>query len=77
MMILRKHKNMNDDDWWLHIYVMLSRVRMADQILIFGKLPTQRFFEEGPPGCIVDGISRLKEKARRCRPEVYEIRQGL
>ena len=56
-MILTPPKNMGKEDWWLHVYVMLSRVRTAKQVLIFGELPPQWLFEEGPPKWIVEGLS--------------------
>ena len=63
MMTLMRPKNMLDDDWWLHIYVMLSRVRTAEQALIFGSLPPDKMFERGPPAWIVQGLLQLQPLA--------------
>ena len=60
IMMLNKPDNMSDDDWWLHVYVMLSRVRTARQGLVFG-LPNRELFERGPPQYIVDGLARLEQ----------------
>ena len=39
MMLDRPHIKMSYDDWWLHIYVMLSRVRTASKLLFYGLPP--------------------------------------
>ena len=64
MMMLDKPGTMTFEDWWLHVYVMLSRVRTARQILIFG-LPPKSLFEMGPPKFIAAGLARLRDMARR------------
>ena len=48
VMYLTRPGYMSPDDWWMHVYVMLSRVRTASQILVYG-LPDKKFFERGPP----------------------------
>ena len=60
---------MSIDDWWLHIYVMLSRVRTIDQMLVYG-MPDKSFFKTGPPVWISKGIQRLEEKSRQGRARV-------
>ena len=45
IMLLSRYGNMGMDDWWLHVYVMLSRVRTAAQILVYG-LPDKSLFEQ-------------------------------
>ena len=38
----------DSDDWWLHVYACLSRVRHIDSLLLYG-LPERGLFERGPP----------------------------
>ena len=76
-MILTCPKNMIKEDWWLHIYVMLSRVRTAKQVLIFGELPPQSIFEGGPPKWILQGLSNLQQMADRFGDHVSAAKQKL
>ena len=76
-MIFTKSTNMSDEDWWLHIYVMLSRVRTADQVLIFGDLPPQKIFENGPPQWIQDGLLKLQRQAGMFAGCVAEAKAGM
>ena len=62
-MFLGRPSNMSLNDWWMHVYVMLSRVRTSKQILTYG-LPPRWLFEQGPPQWVRDGISRLEQVAR-------------
>ena len=39
---------MHDDDWWLHLYVMLSRATSLDDILLV-RPPEASFLLRGPP----------------------------
>ena len=68
---LSKQKSSNKDDWWLHVYVMLSRVRTIGQLLIFGHCPRE-LFEQGPPADIVQGFQRLSQVAAACAANVEE-----
>ena len=36
MVDLRRGGGLTDDDWWLNIYVMLSRARRLENILLLG-----------------------------------------
>ncbi len=58
-MTLAKPPNMNEDDWWLHVYVMLSRVRVAHRILVY-ELPPRELFERGPPAFVQSGVRRFE-----------------
>ena len=62
VMMLTKPGTMSEEDWWLHVYVMLSRVRTARQILVYG-LPPKQLFERGPPSFIEQGLARLTAMA--------------
>ena len=58
-MMLAKPANMSLDDWWLHLYVMLSRVRVAHRVLAYD-LPPMEILERGPPEYIKEGVRRFE-----------------
>ena len=62
MMLQTLSTGMNEDDWWMHLYVMLSRVRTSKQILVFD-VPPKHMFERGPPKWVQAGIQRLMHRA--------------
>ena len=66
MMLDRPYDRMSFDDWWLHVYVMLSRVRTAKGVLLYG-LPGKFLFERGPPEFLSHGISALLARAERTK----------
>ena len=70
-MMLDRPSMMSYEDWWLHVYVMLSRVRTAKQIAVYG-LPPKSLFEQGPPSYLVEGIENLE---RRCARQEAHLRQ--
>jgi hypothetical protein len=63
MMTLARGAAMRDDEeYWLHVYVMLSRVRTIDQLLLFD-LPDEDVFRQGPATWIRTGLAKLYKKA--------------
>ena len=38
-MDLQKPANMSPDEWWLHLYVMFSRVRVSHRLLVYNLPP--------------------------------------
>jgi hypothetical protein len=54
------------------MYVMLSRVRHIDQLLIFG-LPPKSMFSRGPPSWVRDGLTCLAELQRRRLPSYHAL----
>ena len=75
-MYLARLLNMSFDDWWLHVYVMLSRVRTAEQILVCD-LPPREVFEQGPPAYICEGIERLEALGRIFRDRIVAARRAI
>ena len=63
-MDLQRLMNMTPDDWWLHLYVMLSRVRVAHRVLVYN-LPPWDILQRGPPAYIREGVRRFEEKMPR------------
>ena len=60
-MELQKLLRMSHDDWWLHLYVMLSRVRVAHRLLVYN-LPPWDILQRGPPAYVREGVRRFEEK---------------
>ena len=50
------------DDYWLHLYVALSRVRTMDQMFLFGEL-RRPIFERGPPAWLKKALGVFDSKA--------------
>ena len=65
---------MGDDEYWLNLYVMLSRARTLDpaRVAIFD-LPPEDFFERGPPPELVMAMQRLEERTRAFAQRVREF----
>ena len=59
-MALQKPGNMSDDDWWLHLYVMFSRVRVSHRVLVYN-LPSWEMLERGPPAFVREGVRHFEE----------------
>ena len=76
MMFMGKPGNMDDDDFWMHLYVMISRVRRSEGLLAFN-MPDVRFFERGPPLWITEGIDRLELMCEQTLAAVCSARKSL
>ena len=72
---LARPGTMSFEDYWLRLYVMLSRVRTVDNMLLYG-LPPREFFEAGPPVWIVQGVERLEKMALR-RESLSAVEEAL
>ena len=59
---------MSDNDWWLNLYVMLSRVtKMSDMLLL--RPPTRQFLERGPPTHLQEALRTFEQKAASAKHE--------
>ena len=59
------HKK-EDDDWWLAIYVMLSRARKLTNMILIGFTPqVEDLLRRGPPANLIKITERLEEAANR------------
>ena len=76
MMLHRPFKKMAHDDWWLHVYVMLSRVRTAAGLLIYG-LPPRWLFERGPPEFLAAGLSELTRRAQSAEESLDRLAASI
>ena len=59
--MLTKNFTMSDDEWWLHLYVILSQAKHIGHLLLYG-LPPRHMFERGPPSWLADGLKELEPK---------------
>ena len=47
------------DNYWLNMYVLLSRATCMEDLLLF-RMPAKSVFDEGPPAYLRDFLSRLR-----------------
>ena len=61
---LRRGGGLQDEDWWLNIYVMLSRARRLDNIILLGfSKQVEDLLKKGPPQRLHDIMGQLRKKA--------------
>ena len=52
---------MDEDAWWLHLYVMFSRATcMGDMLLL--RPPPRRLLEKGPPPSVIKALAAFERK---------------
>ena len=65
-----------DDDWWLDLYVMLSRAtRLEDLLLLRG--PPSSFLLRGPPADMKQQLASFSARAEVCRASARELAMQL
>ena len=56
---------MIDDDWWLAIYVMLSRARKLTNLILIGLTEqVEELLRRGPPTRLIFVTEMLQQRAR-------------
>ena len=61
---LRRQGGLDDDDWWLAIYVMLSRARKLTNMILLGfTAQVEELLRRGPPANLIKVTERLEEVA--------------
>ena len=65
---------LDDDNWWLHLYVMFSRVTSLDDLLLL-RPPPREILERGPPESIVTRVAEFQKRAERCRDGALRLRE--
>ena len=67
-----------DDDWWLDLYVMLSRATRLDDLLLM-RAPELSFFVKGPPKTLQKQLAKFARRTNDCRlkAERLAIELGL
>ena len=66
-----REANKDDDDWWLHLYVMFSRVTSLSDLLLL-RPPPRELLERGPPAAVAERLKELQERATVCRTGVTQ-----
>ena len=62
---LRRAGGMDDDDWWLAIYVMLSRARRLENLILVGLTEqVENLLRRGPPAQLIKVTGELEGRAR-------------
>ena len=51
----------SDDNWWLNLYVMFSRVTCMSHMLLL-RPPSREFLERGPPAALRKALDQFKDK---------------
>ncbi len=68
--------DMDDDVWWLHLYVMFSRAtRMSDMLLL--RPPPRALLERGPPANVREQLQKFADRADVCRQGALLIARDL
>ena len=62
-----------DHEYWIHLYVMLSRARSMKKMIIFNP-PPREILEAGPPEVVWKELLRLRELAISTKPRVAQDR---
>ena len=75
---LRRAGGMTDYIWWLNVYVMLSRARKLENLILVGlSAKVGELFEAGPPAYIREQIKALQAKAARTKRSAEQTARDL
>ena len=64
------------DDWWLDMYVMLSRATRLDDLLLL-HAPELEFFAKGPPKILKTQLANFASRTEACRKEAAKSAREL
>ena len=62
----------DDDDWWLDLYVMLSRATRSEDLLMM-RAPPCEFLLRGPPAGLRQQLQKFAKRAAKCRAEAEPL----
>lgn len=65
-----------DDDWWLHLYVMISRATRLDDLLLL-RAPDVSFLLRGPPKIFKDRLALFDKRVKSCRVQAEQLAGSL
>ena len=65
-----------DEDWWLDLYVMLSRATRLEDLLLL-RAPDLDFFAKGPPKTLRKQLAKFAKRTETCRQESKTIAMEL
>ena len=66
----------DDDDWWLDLYVMLSRATRIQDLLLL-RAPGSEFLLRGPPSGLQQQLRRFAARTQTCRIEAEALAHEL
>ncbi len=69
------HKK-EDDDWWLDLYVMLSRATKLEDLLLM-RAPELSFFAKGPPKTLQKQLAKFARRTKECRRQAEQLATAL
>ena len=58
----------DDADWWLELYVLLSRATRSEDLLVM-RGPRFEFFQQGPPPSLAEQLEQFSVRTEECRRE--------
>ena len=67
---------MEDDAWWLHLYVMISRATKLDDLLLL-RAPPESFLLRGPPEDLRRQLDVFRGRVDTCRQRAEELVREL
>ena len=67
---------MQDADWWLHLYVMLSRATCMENMLLL-RPPPRELLEAGPPPSVKRALERFGERIAASVQAATELADGF
>ena len=71
-----RYCNVDLQDWWTDLYVMVSRAtRLSDLLLI--RPPPVEFLLRGPPEGVKEQMIRFAETAEACRVDAARVTREL
>ena len=66
----------SDDEWWLNLYVMFSRVTRMDDMLLL-RPPPRELLERGPPVSVREALRRFERVEAETVADALRKAQGL
>ena len=66
----------SDNDWWLDLYVMLSRATRLEDLLLV-RAPPCEFFLQGPPSDLRQQLAKLSKRTDECRVRAAKLAEEL
>ena len=62
------------ENWWLHLYVMLSRATCMDDMLLL-RPPPREVLQKGPPPSVLKALQKFDERMATETREIEELAQ--
>ena len=66
----------DDDDWWLDLYVMLSRATRLEDLVVI-RAPPADFLLRGPPATLKSQLQKLATRVTGCRKDAAKVAREL